>query len=770
MTFALLASLVVALTVVPVLAYFLVDRVKMDVDEDGEPRKSLWIRAYTPTITFALRSRRTKFGVLGAATALFFATLALVPSLPTQFINAGSEKVLLVSLAPPPGTGSSAVLERAIKAEGIIKADPKVTTIQTTVPCEGGTGFQTLTAAFTGRASNSANITVRLASDANLSQHDAEAARGPRPREGRRLGRHRRRADRVQLQRAERHRQRPRHDDRRGRHHAGPRRDQGPARHRQPQERPREGHPAVEVLVDPNKAIAAGLTTAQVAGEVRGVLTGTQVGHVQGADGPDLDLYMAIDPTALASVDALKALPVGTATKVPLAAIADVNEVEAQGSITRIDGAPASSITAEITSKDQGGVSRSVQQKIDDLKAAGTLPAGVDVRLAGVTQQQNTAFGGLFASMAVAILLVYLALVLTFNSLITPFIILFSLPLATIGAFIALYITGRPIGISALIGFLMLIGIVVTNAIVLLDLVEKLRARGEPTHEALVEGGRTRVRPILMTALATILALMPLGLGLNEGSIIASELATVVIGGLFSSTFLTLIVIPVLYSLVDGGKSGLSQRFRRQPAPEAAAPEPAAAPPAPRAPDPDLGRLSPAATPRHRRRGPGPRSGASPHPAGDAVAGVRASCRPCAILPVGRRPSSCAARRGARPARGRPSAGAHRAARLPPWPTPNRTKDSLADRMVVGSRYLTILAVIGSFLASITVQVYGLIRAVVNTWDAFITRDFSDAAAKAVLVDAVSTIDLFLLGTILFVFSIGFYQLFIEEVPPSRAR
>jgi uncharacterized membrane protein YqhA len=98
-------------------------------------------------------------------------------------------------------------------------------------------------------------------------------------------------------------------------------------------------------------------------------------------------------------------------------------------------------------------------------------------------------------------------------------------------------------------------------------------------------------------------------------------------------------------------------------------------------------------------------------------------------------------------------------------PVPTRPEVPLADRVVVGSRYLTVLAVVGSFLASITVQVFGLVRAVVNTWDAFITRDFSDAAAKAVLVDAVSTIDLFLLGTILFVFSIGFYQLFIEEVP-----
>jgi HAE1 family hydrophobic/amphiphilic exporter-1 len=193
-----------------------------------------------------------------------------------------------------------------------------------------------------------------------------------------------------------------------------------------------------------------------------------------------------------------------------------------------------------------------------------------------VTQQQNEAFGGLFAAMAVAILLVYITLVVTFNSLITPFVIMFSLPLATIGAFPALLITGRPIGISALIGFLMLIGIVVTNAVVLLDLVERLRSQGEPTTQALVEGGKTRVRPILMTALATMLALLPLAAGLSEGSIIAAELGTVVIGGLFSSTFLTLIVVPVVYSLIDGGKTGLGRRLTRRS--REVAPVPAAPP------------------------------------------------------------------------------------------------------------------------------------------------------------------------------------------------
>jgi HAE1 family hydrophobic/amphiphilic exporter-1 len=194
------------------------------------------------------------------------------------------------------------------------------------------------------------------------------------------------------------------------------------------------------------------------------------------------------------------------------------------------------------------------------MRADGTIPPGADVRLSGVTAQQQEAFGGLFASMGVAIVLVYLMMVLTFNSLTTPFIILFSLPLATIGAFPALLVTDRPIGLSALIGFLMLIGIVVTNAIVLLDLVERLRADGHSTRDALIEGGRTRLRPILMTAIATILALVPLAAGFNEGSIIAAELGTVVIGGLLSSTFLTLLVVPAVYSLVDGLKQRLAGR------------------------------------------------------------------------------------------------------------------------------------------------------------------------------------------------------------------
>ena len=558
-TFALLASLLCALTVVPVLAYFLVDRVKVDVDESGEPRRSIWVRMYAPTITWALRSRLTRWAVVGGAGLLFVGSLALLPYIPTQFINSGGEKILAVSIQPPPGTSSAGVLDRTIRAESILDADPEVEHIQSTVPGEGDTSTQSLAAAFSGRAANSSSILVRLDPAVELTATTERIARGLAPLEGDGWD--------VAVSEAS------------GFSGGGinvivsssdraavanvsaaivAALDQNPDLINVKSDLAAAA-PTVEVTVDPNKALGAGLTTAQVAGELRSVLVPSRATRVQIGDQPALDVFVQIDPARVDSVEALRDLPVGTGLTVSLGEIADVARVQTQGSITRIDEQPASSISAEITSDDTGAVSLAVAAEVDRLKAAGAIPSNVEVTLAGVTEQQNEAFGGLFASMGVAILLVYVMLVLTFNSLITPFVILFSLPLALIGAFPALYLTGRPIGISALIGFLMLIGIVVTNAIVLLDLVERLRSQGQSTHDALINGGRTRVRPILMTAIATMLALIPLAAGFNQGSIIAAELGTVVIGGLFSSTFLTLIVVPVVYSLVDGAK-------RRRPA------------------------------------------------------------------------------------------------------------------------------------------------------------------------------------------------------------
>lgn len=575
-TFALLASLVCALTVVPVLAYLLIRKVPSNVDEDGEPRNSIWIRLYTPTITLALKNRWTKFGVVGVATLLFAMTAVIAPLLPTAFLNAGGEKILQATVAPPAGTNSQAVLDRATQAEAILIADPKVQHVATSIPGESDTGFQTIIAAQSGLPANSARLTIRLDDSVDLndySQHLSEAL-APIKTDGwdvavaqsagftsnnltvvisgedpARVSA----ANDVVLKALA-----------------------GNADLLNLKSDLSKGTPEIQVVPDPNKAIKVGMTTAQIAQAVRAMLVSSTATAVTLPEGSGATpVVVRIDPAAVTSVDDLKAIPVGTVAQLPLGDVATVEEVSAQGTITRVDQAPAATVSAEITSVDTGKVSTDVQAQINALVADGSIPAGVNVKLAGVTQEQRTAFSGLYVSMAVAVLVVYLAMVLTFNSLVTPFIILFSLPLATIGAFPALLITGRPLGVSAMIGFLMLIGIVVTNAIVLLDLVERLRAQGLSTHDALIEGGRTRVRPILMTAIATILALIPLAAGFNQGSIIAAELGTVVIGGLFSSTFLTLLVVPVIYSLVDGLRSRLSRRGSGEP--EAASPQAATA-------------------------------------------------------------------------------------------------------------------------------------------------------------------------------------------------
>jgi HAE1 family hydrophobic/amphiphilic exporter-1 len=557
-TFALLASLLCALTVVPVLASLFIDRVKLNPDEGAQHHDTIVQRIYTPILRLALRNRRSRWGVIGISAGLVVVAGLLVPHIPTQFLNTGSEKYLQVTLAPPSGTPSAAVLEEAKNVVAAIQENKEVNLVETTVPGDSDTGLSALAAAFSGGAANSATIVTRLDSSVDL---DAEQKK---------LN------DQLVAIQPEGWTIQVAQQSMTGsssisvvvsgsdmsRVSAGT-----TAIMASLEEQPDlinvksdlvAATPEIQVDVDPNKALMAGTTTAQVQGDIHNALVGTKAGTVNLAGGP-ADVYLQIAAADLTSVEALGQLPVGT-TRVPLATIATVKQVDVQARVSRVDQAPASTISADSTSKDTGGVSREVQTLIDDLKAQGKLD-GVTVTLSGVTEQMNEAFGGLFASMAVAVLLVYIVMVLVFNSLIDPLVIMFSLPLATIGAFPALFLTQRAIGVSALIGFLMLIGIVVTNAIVLLDLVEQHRRRGLPMYEALMQGGRTRVRPILMTAIATILALMPLGLGLSEGEIIASELATVVIGGLFTSTFLTLIVVPVVYSLVEDGKIRTRRAF-----------------------------------------------------------------------------------------------------------------------------------------------------------------------------------------------------------------
>jgi HAE1 family hydrophobic/amphiphilic exporter-1 len=218
-------------------------------------------------------------------------------------------------------------------------------------------------------------------------------------------------------------------------------------------------------------------------------------------------------------------------------------------SYMRVNRTAAVSYSAELEATDTLGVTA---KAIEAVKAIPDLPSDLIISQGFQSEVQTQGFAQTFSAMGIAIVAVYLVMVLTFGSLVHPFTILFSLPLAVVGAAVGLWVTNRVVGISALVGLLMLIGIVVTNAIVMIDRVQQnRRERRLPPREALVEGARTRLRPILMTAIATMFALLPLAVGVSQGAIIASELGTVVIGGLFSSTILTLLVVPVVYSTID---------------------------------------------------------------------------------------------------------------------------------------------------------------------------------------------------------------------------
>ena len=190
------------------------------------------------------------------------------------------------------------------------------------------------------------------------------------------------------------------------------------------------------------------------------------------------------------------------------------------------------------------------------------LPAGAEVTVGGVAADQASAFSDLGLALVLAIAIVFIVLVATFNSLAQPLILLVSIPFAATGAIVGLLVTGTPLGVPALIGMLMLVGIVVSNAIVLIDLINQYRARGRDLEEAVTEGARKRLRPIIMTAAATIFALIPMAAGLTgSGGFISQPLAVVVIGGLVSSTLLTLVVVPVLYVL--GQRSAQKRAGRR---------------------------------------------------------------------------------------------------------------------------------------------------------------------------------------------------------------
>ena len=273
-----------------------------------------------------------------------------------------------------------------------------------------------------------------------------------------------------------------------------------------------------------------------------------------------MDVVLRAQPEDVGSIDKVRFLPVlGPGGEVKLGFIVDVAIEQGPTVISRRNGNRSATVTALVEAEDTGAVGGQVRRLVTSVEK----PPGVVVEVGGILGDISQAFGDLFRALLIGVVVTMLILAVLTGGLTNPAVMLFSTPLAFVGGTLALVVTGTSLGISGMLGYLMLIGIVVTNALVLIEFVEQLRGQGYGVEEALIEGARTRVRPILMTACTTIIALLPLALGVGGGSgIVGRELATVVIGGLVSSTILTLVAVPVIYSILHQGLPDLASSVR----------------------------------------------------------------------------------------------------------------------------------------------------------------------------------------------------------------
>ncbi|MGI5140611.1 efflux RND transporter permease subunit [Streptomyces sp. CA-106110] len=540
-TAALLASLLVSLTVVPVLSCWFLRAPKIGAEDAAEARrvaeekeaKSRLQRFYVPVLRFATRRRITSVAI---AVVVLVGSFGMAPLLKTNFFDQGEQEVLTVKQKLKPGTSLAATDEQAKKVEKMIAGVKGVKDYQVTIGSSGfmaafGGGTDTNQASYTVMLDGSAKYadvqsgiedglarlsgigtTTVSAGDGFGSQDLSVVVKAP---DGDVL---RKASEQVRAEVAKL-------------------KDVTDVSSDLAQSVPR-----ISVKAN-SRAAAAGFNDQTLGAAVTEAVKGTTAGKAV-LDDTERDVVIRAAKPAQ-TLDQLKNLRLGA---VKLSDIATVELVDGPVSMTRIDGQRAATITARPTGDNTGAVSADLQSKIKAMK----LPAGATAEIGGVSSDQSDAFKNLGLAMLAAVAIVFMLLVATFRSLAQPLILLVSIPFAGTGAIGLLIATGTPMGVPAMIGMLMLIGIVVTNAIVLIDLINQYRRQGYGVVEAVVEGGRHRLRPILMTALATIFALLPMALGVTgEGGFIAQPLAVVVIGGLITSTLLTLLLVPTLYAMLE---------------------------------------------------------------------------------------------------------------------------------------------------------------------------------------------------------------------------
>ena len=549
---ALVASLLVSLTIIPVLAYWFLKSPKPGRQQvSHEEKETALERSYVALMLWVTGEWWQRTVLIVSAVAILIISFSLSSGLQTNLFGSSGGNTYAVTLTLPPATSLDKADSVAKQVENVIANLPNVETYQVTVGSGGAL------ASLSGGGSNTAtfSITANASADQAVFQNTLQGSINTLKNLGGTLSVSVGNAGpsnatvqiNVQASDSQVLSQVAQQVKNALAHISGL---------TDVTSNLTEATPEIDVVVNPQLALKYGMTAAQIAQDVRSIYSGSTVTKItlNGTE-QDVDLFIGSPGTTVDQINNLLVqTPLGN---VPVSDLATVEQTNGPTQITHINTNRTATISGTITDTNVGAVNTNVQQQVNALK----LPHGASVSFGGVSSDLSSTFQNLGLAVLAAIVLVYCIMIATFRSLLQPIILLVSIPFASTGSIILLLVTQIPLGAAALIGFLMLVGIVVTNAIVLLDLVRQYREKGMDARKAVIEGGKHRLRPILMTATATILALLPMALFGGSGGFISQPLAIVVIGGLTTSTILTLLLVPTLYVIVESR----SKRIDKQP-------------------------------------------------------------------------------------------------------------------------------------------------------------------------------------------------------------
>ncbi|MFG6146912.1 efflux RND transporter permease subunit [Halobacillus sp. B23F22_1] len=533
--FALAASLLVAVTIVPMMSHSLLKPEKIKAHTEGSGgRLGLWYKSLLN------KTLNHKIIASVAAVAILAGSIALVPLVGVSFLPSEDQKVVMATYNPEPGQTIEDVEEIAIEAQEYFEGREGADTIQYSVGGEnpmspGASNQAAFNVEYNDDAENFDTESEQVIEDLQSLTDTGEWASQDFSSTGSssevELLIYGENIDEIKPVVKDVEGMLTERDDLSSI-------DSSVS----------ESYEEYQLVIDHDRLSESGLTAGQVGMELNESPARSVVTTVT-ENGEELDVYVASDNEEYQAIEDLTAKELQTASgeTITIDEVVDIEEGTTADTVTRRDGQVYASVSASITSDEIGSVTADIQEEIDSME----LPTGMDITLGGVSEDIEESFTQLGLAMLAAIAIVYLVLVIFFGGGLAPLAILFSLPFTVIGAVLGLLVTGETLSISAMIGGLMLIGIVVTNAIVLIDRVIHKENDGFTTREALLDAGVTRLRPILMTALATIGALMPLALGFEGGSIISKGLGVTVIGGLASSTLLTLLIVPLVYEMLS---------------------------------------------------------------------------------------------------------------------------------------------------------------------------------------------------------------------------